>query len=136
MFVCSGSEADENAVKIARSYTGRPNIIVFTGAFHGRTSLTMTMTAKKAYAVGMGPFPDGVYRAEFPNLYRAPGHMTEEEAIAVLRRRSSKRYSSKLLHMMHAQLSYSNLYRAKADSFRLLSNGLRLLERSVTTTVS
>lgn len=81
MFVCSGSEADENAVKIARNYTGRPNIIVFTGAFHGRTSLTMTMTAKKAYAVGMGPFPDGVYRAEFPNLYRAPGHMTEAEAI-------------------------------------------------------
>ena len=81
MFVCSGSEADENAVKIARSYTGRPNIIVFTGAFHGRTSLTMTMTAKKAYAVGMGPFPDGVYRAEFPNLYRAPGNMTEAEAI-------------------------------------------------------
>ena len=81
MFVCSGSEADENAVKIAKSYTKRPNIIVFTGAFHGRTALTMTMTAKKAYAVGMGPFPDGVYRAEFPNLYRAPGNMTEEEAI-------------------------------------------------------
>lgn len=81
MFVCSGSEADENAVKIARNYTGRPNIIVFTGAFHGRTSLTMTMTAKKAYAVGMGPFPDGIYRAEFPNLYRAPGNMTEAEAI-------------------------------------------------------
>ena len=82
MFVCSGSEADENAVKIARNYTKRPNIIVFTGAFHGRTTLTMTMTAKKAYAVGMGPFPDGVYRAEFPNLYRAPGGMSEEEAIA------------------------------------------------------
>ncbi|NLD19965.1 MAG: aspartate aminotransferase family protein [Clostridiales bacterium] len=81
MFVCSGSEADENAVKIARNYTGRPNIIVFTGAFHGRTTLTMTMTAKKAYAVGMGPFPDGVYRAEFPNLYRAPGNMSEEDAI-------------------------------------------------------
>ena len=80
-FVCSGSEADENAVKVARNYTGRPNIIVFTGAFHGRTALTMTMTAKKAYAVGMGPFPDGIYRAEFPNLYRAPGHMSEEEAI-------------------------------------------------------
>jgi 4-aminobutyrate aminotransferase/(S)-3-amino-2-methylpropionate transaminase len=81
MFVCSGSEADENAVKIARSYTGRPNIIVFTGAFHGRTALTMTMTAKKAYAVGMGPFPEGIHRVEFPNLYRAPGNMTEEEAI-------------------------------------------------------
>lgn len=43
--------------------------------------LTMAMTSKKAYALGMGPFPDGVYRAEFPYLYRAPGHMTEEEAI-------------------------------------------------------
>lgn len=80
-FVCSGSEADENAVKVAKNYTGRPNIIVFTGAFHGRTALTMTMTAKKSYAVGMGPFPDGVYRVEFPNLYRAPGGMAEAEAI-------------------------------------------------------
>ena len=82
MLVNSGAEADENAVKIAKSYTGRPNIIVFTGAFHGRTALTMTMTAKKAYAVGMGPFPDGIYRAEFPYLYRAPGEMTEAEAVA------------------------------------------------------
>jgi 4-aminobutyrate aminotransferase/(S)-3-amino-2-methylpropionate transaminase len=81
MFVNSGAEADENAVKIAKSYTGRPNIIVFTGAFHGRTMLTMTMTGKKAYAIGMGPFPDGVYRAEFPNVYRRPKGMTEEEAI-------------------------------------------------------
>lgn len=82
MFVNSGAEADENAVKIARSYTGRPNVIVFSGAFHGRTMLTMTMTGKKAYAVGMGPFPDGIYRAEFPYLYRAPGNMSEAEAIA------------------------------------------------------
>ena len=81
MFVNSGAEADENAVKIARSYTGRPNIIVFTGAFHGRTLMAMTMTAKKSYAIGMGPFPDGVYRAEFPYLYRAPGNLTESEAI-------------------------------------------------------
>ena len=81
MFVCSGSEADENAVKIAKAYTGRPNIIVFSGAFHGRTNLTMAMTAKKGYAIGQGPFPDGVYRAEFPYLYRAPKGMTEAEAI-------------------------------------------------------
>ncbi|MEG0156557.1 MAG: aminotransferase class III-fold pyridoxal phosphate-dependent enzyme, partial [Anaerovoracaceae bacterium] len=47
MFVNSGAEADENAVKIAKSFTGRPNIIVFTGAFHGRTQMTMAMTAKK-----------------------------------------------------------------------------------------
>jgi 4-aminobutyrate aminotransferase/(S)-3-amino-2-methylpropionate transaminase len=81
MLANSGAEADENAVKIARGATGRPNIIVFTGAFHGRTALTMTMTAKKAYAAGMGPFPDGVYRAEFPYLYRAPGGLKGAAAI-------------------------------------------------------
>lgn len=81
MLANSGAEADENAVKIAKSATGRPNIIVFTGAFHGRTALTMTMTSKKAYAIGMGPFPDGVYRAEFPYLYRAPGDLEGQAAI-------------------------------------------------------
>jgi len=80
-FTNSGAEADENAVKLAKAYTKRPNIIVFTGAFHGRTLLTMSMTAKKAYAKGMGPFPDGVYRAEFPYLYRAPGELTGQAAI-------------------------------------------------------
>jgi len=81
MFVNSGAEADENAVKIAKNVTGRPNIIVFSGAFHGRTMLTMAMTGKKAYSIGMGPFPDGIYRAEFPNMYRKPEGMTEAEAI-------------------------------------------------------
>lgn len=80
-FANSGAEADENAVKIAKAYTKRPNIIVFSGAFHGRTMLTMAMTSKKSYALGMGPFPDGVYRADFPYLYRCPGKMTEAEAI-------------------------------------------------------
>lgn len=80
-FANSGAEADENAVKIAKAFTKRPNIIVFSGAFHGRTMLTMAMTSKKAYAVGMGPFPDGVYRAEFPYLYRKPAGMTEKDAI-------------------------------------------------------
>ena len=47
-FANSGAEADENAVKLAKAFTGRPNIIVFSGAFHGRTLLTMSMTAKKA----------------------------------------------------------------------------------------
>ncbi|MDR2163144.1 MAG: aspartate aminotransferase family protein [Clostridiales Family XIII bacterium] len=81
MLTNSGAEADENAVKIARGATGRPNIIVFTGAFHGRTMLTMSMTSKKAYAAGMGPFPDGIYRAEFPYLYRAPGGLKGDAAI-------------------------------------------------------
>ncbi len=82
MFANSGAEADENAVKIAKSVTGRPNIIVFSGAFHGRTMLTMAMTGKKAYSIGMGPFPDGIYRAEFPNMYRKPEGMTDSEAVA------------------------------------------------------
>lgn len=77
----SGAEADENAVKIARGYTKRPNIIVFTGAFHGRTELTMTMTSKKAYAKDMGPLSHGVFRAKFPYLYRKPAGMPEEAAI-------------------------------------------------------
>lgn len=81
MFANSGAEAVENAVKVAKSYTGRPNIIVFSGAFHGRTLLAATMTAKKAYAVGMGPFPDGIYRAEFPYFYRGPEGYSEEKAV-------------------------------------------------------
>ncbi len=81
-FANSGAEADENAIKVAKAVTKRPNIIVFSGGFHGRTLLTMTMTAKKAYSKGLGPFPDGVYRAEFPYLYRRPESMTEQDAIA------------------------------------------------------
>lgn len=80
-FANSGAEADENAIKIAKAYTGRSNIICFSGAFHGRTNLTMALTAKKSYALGMGPFPSGIYRAEFPYLYRAPKGYTEAEAI-------------------------------------------------------
>lgn len=80
-FANSGAEADENAVKIAKVFTKRPNIIVFSGAFHGRTLLTMSMTSKKAYAVGMGPFPDGIYRAQFPYYYRNPEGMPQEKAV-------------------------------------------------------
>lgn len=80
-FANSGAEADENAVKIAKAFTKRPNIIVFSGAFHGRTLMTMSMTSKKAYAVGMGSFPDGVYRAQFPYYYRNPEGMPQEAAL-------------------------------------------------------
>ncbi|MDU4855053.1 MAG: aspartate aminotransferase family protein, partial [Clostridioides difficile] len=80
-FANSGAESDENAVKVAKAFTKRPNIICFSGAFHGRTNLTMAMTSKKAYAKGLGPFPEGIYRAEYPYLYRKPKGMNEEEAI-------------------------------------------------------
>jgi 4-aminobutyrate aminotransferase/(S)-3-amino-2-methylpropionate transaminase len=80
-FANSGAEADENAVKLAKAYTKRPNIIVFSGAFHGRTLLTMSMTSKKSYAVDMGPFPDGIYRAQFPYYYRNPEGLPQEAVL-------------------------------------------------------
>jgi 4-aminobutyrate aminotransferase/(S)-3-amino-2-methylpropionate transaminase len=80
-FANSGAEADENAVKVAKSYTGRSDIIVFSGAFHGRTHYTMAMTSKKAYARGMGELPSGIFRAEYPYLYRGPKDMSETEMV-------------------------------------------------------
>jgi 4-aminobutyrate aminotransferase/(S)-3-amino-2-methylpropionate transaminase len=81
MFANSGAEAIENAVKLARGATGRPNVLVFNGAFHGRTLLAVHMTGKRAYSEGMGPFPDGIYRVDFPYLYRRPQGQSEDEAI-------------------------------------------------------
>lgn len=70
-FFNSGAEAVENAVKIARFYTKRKAVVVFEGAFHGRTLLTMTMTHKaKPYKAGFGPLAPEVYRIPFVNEYR------------------------------------------------------------------
>lgn len=80
-FANSGAECDENAIKIAKAYTGRQGVICFSGAFHGRTNLTMALTAKKAYSRGMGPFPADIARAPYPYLYRAPKGYSEAEAI-------------------------------------------------------
>jgi 4-aminobutyrate aminotransferase len=63
----------ENAVKIARLHTGRPGVVAFEGAFHGRTLLSLTMTAKThPYKTGLGPFSAEVYRIAFPTAYRGP----------------------------------------------------------------
>jgi 4-aminobutyrate aminotransferase / (S)-3-amino-2-methylpropionate transaminase / 5-aminovalerate transaminase len=76
----SGAEAVENAVKIARAATGRQAIICFDHAFHGRTYMAMTLTAKyKAYKYGFGPFNAEVYRAPFPYAYRWPTAEVVEE---------------------------------------------------------
>lgn len=67
VFVTTGAEAVENAVKIARSATGRSGVIAFSGAFHGRTFLGMSLTGKVApYKVGFGPLVSDVYRIPFP----------------------------------------------------------------------
>jgi 4-aminobutyrate aminotransferase/(S)-3-amino-2-methylpropionate transaminase len=71
LFFNSGAEAVENAVKIARYATGRPAIITFDSAFHGRTLMTMTMTSKvKPYKHRFGPYAPEVYHAPFPYSYR------------------------------------------------------------------
>jgi 4-aminobutyrate aminotransferase len=84
ILVNSGAEANENAVKIARAATGRPAVVVFDNAFHGRTLLTMTMTAKvKPYKAGFGPFAPEVYRAPVPYPYYG---VTTDDAIEGLER--------------------------------------------------
>ena len=84
-FFNSGAEAVENAVKFARLYTGRPAVIAFEGAFHGRTLLAMTMTAKvRPYKLGLGPFAPEVYRAPYPNSYRGPDATTALAQLEVM----------------------------------------------------
>ena len=68
MLLSTGAEAVENAVKIARAFTGRPGIIAFHGAFHGRTNLTMGLTGKvMPYKTGFGPFTGELFHARYPN---------------------------------------------------------------------
>jgi 4-aminobutyrate aminotransferase/(S)-3-amino-2-methylpropionate transaminase len=71
LFVNSGAEAIENAVKIARAYSKRPAIIAFEDAFHGRTMMTLALTSKThPYKAGFAPFPGDVYRIPFAYCYR------------------------------------------------------------------
>jgi 4-aminobutyrate aminotransferase len=78
----SGAEAIENAVKIARAATGRQAVLVFDNSFHGRTLLTMTMTAKVVpYKQGFGPFAPEIYRAPVPYPFH---NISEDDAIAAL----------------------------------------------------
>lgn len=75
----SGAEAVENAVKIARKYTGRQAVVSFVRGFHGRTNLTMGMTSKvKPYKFGFGPFTPEIYQAPYPYLYQKPSEISEE----------------------------------------------------------
>ncbi|MCY8922325.1 4-aminobutyrate--2-oxoglutarate transaminase [Bacillus atrophaeus] len=79
IFLNSGAEAVENAVKIARKYTKRQGVVTFTRGFHGRTNMTMSMTSKvKPYKFGFGPFAPEVYQAPFPYYYQKPAGMSDE----------------------------------------------------------
>jgi 4-aminobutyrate aminotransferase len=78
----SGAEAVENAIKIARAYTGRSGVIAFNGGFHGRSLLTMGLTGKVLpYKSKFGPFPGGVYHAPFPIEHHG---ITEAQSLSAL----------------------------------------------------
>ena len=84
----SGAEAVENAVKIARKYTGRQAVVSFVRGFHGRTNLTMSMTSKvRPYKLGFGPFAPEVYQAPYPNVADKTDDVSQEdfEAQAIAR---------------------------------------------------
>src|SRR5881394_276282 len=81
-FFNAGAEAVENAIKFARSYTGRPGVVAFEGGFHGRTLLALSLTSKThPYKAGLGPFAPEVYRVPFPNEYRGPSAAEALEAL-------------------------------------------------------
>src|SRR6478672_10157640 len=83
-FFNAGTEAVENAIKVARAYAGRPGVIGFEGGFHGRTLLSLSLTSKThPYKAGLGPFAPEIYRVPFPNAYRGPD---TADALAALER--------------------------------------------------
>jgi 4-aminobutyrate aminotransferase / (S)-3-amino-2-methylpropionate transaminase / 5-aminovalerate transaminase len=83
IFLTTGAEALENAVKIARAHTGRRGLITFQGGYHGRTLLTMAMTGKVTpYKARFGPMPSDVYHVRFPIPYHG---FTDDDALAALR---------------------------------------------------
>ncbi len=84
MLVTTGAEAVENAIKMARAFTGRSGIIAFSGAFHGRTLMGMALTGKVVpYKKGFGPMPAEVVHAPFPNAFHG---VTEAESLAAIDR--------------------------------------------------
>ncbi|MGI9219125.1 MAG: 4-aminobutyrate--2-oxoglutarate transaminase [Hydrogenophaga sp.] len=80
LFLTTGAEAVENAIKIARAHTGRSGVIAFTGGYHGRTMMTLGLTGKVApYKTGFGPFPAEIFHARFPNALHG---VSVDDAIA------------------------------------------------------
>lgn len=99
MLVNSGAEAVENAVKIARQASGRSAIVCYTGAFHGRTSMCMTLTSKVHYKLHCGPFAPEVYRLQYPNRFCYGDGLDEPAFVA----RELKRLEEMFAHTVPAE---------------------------------
>lgn len=98
MLVSTGAEAVENAIKIAKQATGRNAVICYSGAFHGRTMMAMTLTSRTSYSSGCGPFAPEVYRIDYPNFYKKGEGKTEDEFIAQELHRLEKFFKTNVNH--------------------------------------
>ncbi len=101
MLTNSGAEAVENAIKVARQATGRPAIICYEGAFHGRSLMAMTLTSKVGYKLGCGPFAPEVYRLPYPDYYHQGEGKTQNEF--------EKVHERNLLHFFKNQVPASEV---------------------------
>ena len=112
--VNSGAEAVENAIKIARYYSGKQHIIAFKGGFHGRTYMAMGLTGKEnPYKKGFGPFPDFISHTEYPYHYRG---LTDEKALELLQENITKVNSSNIAAiLMEIQLGEGGYIPASKD---------------------
>ena len=90
ILVNTGAEAVENAIKIAKQATGRSAVLCYSGAFHGRTMMAMTLTSRTSYSAGCGPFAPEVYRIDYPNRYKKGQGLTEEAFVEQELRRLRK----------------------------------------------
>ncbi len=98
MLTNTGAEAVENAIKIARQATGKQGIICFTGGFHGRTLMGMTLTSKTGYKINCGPFAPEVYRILFPDYYKRNDGLDMDEFV----RRELQAFESYLHNVVDA----------------------------------
>ncbi|MFT5667878.1 MAG: 4-aminobutyrate aminotransferase/(S)-3-amino-2-methylpropionate transaminase [Vicingaceae bacterium] len=98
MLVSTGAEAVENAIKIAKQATGRTGVICYSGAFHGRTMMAMTLTSRTSYGAGCGPFAPEVYRIDYPNFYKKGQGKTEDEFVVQELHRLEKFFKTNVRH--------------------------------------
>jgi len=132
-FVNSGAEAVENAVKVARAFTGRPAVVCFEHGFHGRTNLALALTSKvMPYKKGFGPFAPEVYRIPFPYCYRCRAGGQGGGGAARGCCMASRRYLDELFHatvdpesvaaiVMELELGEGGFIPAPADFVRVLA---------------
>ena len=121
----TGAEAVENAVKVARAFTGRPGIVSFSGGFHGRTLMGMALTGKVVpYKKGFGPFPADVYNVAFPNEYHG---VSSEQSLAALQAlfKYSADPSSIAAIIVEPVQGEGGFYIAPFDFLRALASALR-----------